>query len=152
MPAVIHIGRKTNSSAESPRPRISDTTITTSVSFAPSLSESHFSNFEGSSSRPRASAEAPRVLKLIIIDSAKLTTPRTRGRSRILCFSLAETKLSSVTVRLPSALRQVVTIRLPAFIITPSRTACPPTLPSLSANGQDFFSLFLLIIFNLSCM
>ena len=146
MPAVTQMGRKINSSADRPRPSIRETTITTSVSFRPSLSDSHFSNLEGSSSSsPRASADAPSVLKLNSIDSTKETTPRIRGRSNSLFFCLTDTNSSSVTTRLPSSFRQVVTIRLPAFIITPSSTACPPTLPSLSEKGQDDCSLFFFI-------
>ena len=73
------------------------------------------------------SAEAVSVFMLRISISTKLTTPRTIGTFRILCFLRTETNSFGMTAIDPLGRRQAVAVRVPAFIITPSRTACPPT-------------------------
>ena len=156
MPAVAQIGKNTKSKTERARPRITEIIITKSMILAPNFFASHFSNLDGSSSSsPIASAEAPSVLTLNTIDSTKLTTPRIRGRLKNLHFDLMETKLLSTTARVPSSFLQVVTVRSPAFIITPSSTAWPPTLPRRSGQAallQDFshFSFFIALYIFLS--
>ena len=144
IPAVIHIGSKRKSPTARSSPRITDTTRTRSVRRTLSFSASHLSKREGSStsSRSMASADAPSVFTLRAIISAKFTTPRTNGRFKILYFFLIEVNESSVTAREPSDLRQVVTAREPAFIITPSSTACPPTLLRRQQSEGSSFLYF----------
>ena len=123
IPSAAQVGRNIKSKSESPRPRISEITIITSVAFAPRCFLHHSVNLSSSSSMPSASADALSVFMLSDIISIKLTTPLIIGRFKRGFFFLTDTNSSSYTTMLPSSLRQVVTVLLPAFIITPSITA-----------------------------
>ena len=74
------------------------------------------------------------VEKERIIDSIKFTNPRTMGMRKKECFFFAETNLEFFVTVVPSSLRTVSATLSPLFIITPSSTAWPPTLPRFSGT------------------
>ena len=93
----------------------------------PNVFESHFSNFVGSSSStPSMRLEASNVFMPITSMLTMFTAPRTMGQPIHLCFFAGETYGSHLTQMEPSGLRTAIAMLSGAFIITPSRTACPP--------------------------
>ncbi len=116
--------------------------ITIFISLSPNLRCSHLSNFDSGSisSSPSIWVLSFRVEKLSRIISTILTQPRIRGKFKNLFFLRADTKVLFFSAMVPSSFRTAKATLSPLFIITPSSTAWPPTLPR-----RQFFSFFTLI-------
>src|SRR5829696_4519628 len=92
-----------------------------------------------SSSSPSAScllAEMARALNPIFSDSARATTPRITGRRQTRLRFAQETIGSLVMSMRPSGVRHATAQIETPRIITPSRTAWPPTGASPTATGR----------------
>src|SRR3954447_4100764 len=80
-----------------------------------------------SPSRSWALADCWSAPKPIFSDSASATTPRTTGSRKARCFLSHETSGYDSTAISPSGVRTATAHVETPRIITPSRTACPPT-------------------------
>src|SRR5215211_6927289 len=94
----------------------------------------------GASSSPSsgsiwALAEIASARKPIFNDSASATTPRITGKRSTRWRLAQETRGSELTATSPSGFRTATAQMETPRIITPSRTACPPTGASRSATG-----------------
>ena len=121
------LGKSTNSPMDSATANITASPITILSTPVPSLSASHFSNLEGSSSsRPAMSALADSTFMPSDIIITMLTAPRMIGQPIHLCFFAIDVTGSCLIRRLPSARRTAMAMASLERIITPSKTACPP--------------------------
>src|SRR4051794_26889174 len=82
-----------------------------------------------------AFAEMASARKPILSDSARATTPRITGHRRTLWRFAHETSGSELTSMSPAGFRTATAQVETPRIITPSRTACPPTGASRFATG-----------------